>query len=93
MLVKFFKTKNGGSIAGINYLLNHRVKDETAFVLKGSEVITRQIVSNMTDIDLNAKQKIINEFETLLFGEYKERFNILLVQHIDKGRLELNLSY
>ena len=73
MLVKFFKTKNGGSIAGINYLLNHRVKDNTAFVLKGSEVITRQIVSTMTkkhklyigclsfeeaDIDLNAKQKI-----------------------------------
>jgi len=73
MLVKFFKTKNGGGVAGINYLLNHRVKDNTAFVLKGSEVITRQIVSNMTkkqklcmgclsleeaDIDLNAKQKI-----------------------------------
>ena len=107
MLVKFFKTKNGGSIAGINYLLNHRVKDNTAFVLKGSEVITRQIVSNMTkkqklcigclsfeeaDIDLNAKQKIINEFETLLFGEYKERFNILWIQHIDKGRLELNFA-
>ena len=107
MLVKFFKTKNGGSIAGINYLLNHRVKDNTAFVLKGSEVITRQIVSNMTkkqklcmgclsfeeaDIDLNAKQKIINEFETLIFGEYKERFNILWVQHIDKGRLELNFA-
>ena len=48
MLVKFFKTKNGGSIAGINYLLNHRVKDNTAFVLKGSEVVTRQIISNMT---------------------------------------------
>ena len=41
MLVKFFKTKNGGSIAGINYLLNHRIKDNTAFVLKGSEVVTR----------------------------------------------------
>ena len=92
MLVKFFKTKNGGSISGINYLLNHRVKDETAFVLKGSEVITRQIVSNMTkkqklcmgclsfeesDIDLNVKQKIIDEFERLLFGEYKERFNFV----------------
>ena len=107
MLVKFFKTKNGGSIAGINYLLNHRVKDNTAFVLKGSEVITRQIVSNMTkkqklcmgclsfeesDIDLNVKQKIIDEFERLLFGEYKERFNILWVQHVDKGRLELNFA-
>ena len=48
MLVKFFKTKNGGSVAGINYLLSHRVKDKTAFVLKGSEAINRQIVSNMT---------------------------------------------
>ena len=107
MLVKFFKTKNGGGVAGINYLLNHRVKDNTAFALKGSEVITRQIVSNMTkkqklcigclsfeeaDIDLDTKQKIIDEFETMLLGRYKERFNILWVQHIDKGRLELNFA-
>ena len=107
MLVKFFKNKSGGSIAGINYLLNHRVKDKTAFVLKGSEAVTRQIVSNITkkqklcigclsfeesDIDLDTKQKIIDEFETLLFGEYKKRLNILWVQHIDKGRLELNFA-
>ena len=107
MLVKFFKTKNGGSIAGINYLLNHRVKDKTAFVLKGSEAVTRQIVSNITkkqklcigclsfeesDIDLDTKQKIIDEFETLLFGKHKERFNILWVQHVDKGRSELNFA-
>ena len=107
MLVKFFKNKSGGSIAGINYLLNHRVKDKTAFVLKGSEAVTRQIVSNITkkqklcigclsfeesDIDLDIKQKIIDEFETLLFGKHKERFNILWVQHIDKGRLELNFA-
>ena len=74
MLVKFFKTKNGGSVAGINYILNHLVKDKTAFVLKGSEVITRKIVSDIAkkqklcigclsfekaDIDLDAKQKII----------------------------------
>lgn len=48
MLVKFCKTKNGGSVAGINYLLNHWVKDKTAFILKGSEVITRKIVSDIT---------------------------------------------
>ncbi|WP_297969013.1 relaxase/mobilization nuclease domain-containing protein [uncultured Campylobacter sp.] len=107
MLVKFFKNKNGGSVAGINYLLNHRVKDKTAFVLKGSEAVTRQIVSNMTkkqklcmgclsfeetDIDLDTKRKIIDEFETLLLGGYKERFNVLWVQHVDKGRLELNFA-
>ncbi len=70
MLVKFFKTKNSGSIAGINYLLNYRIKDKTAFVLKGSEAVTRQIVTVITkkqklcmgclsfeesDIDLNVK--------------------------------------
>ncbi|MFC2587103.1 MAG: hypothetical protein ACFNYB_02195 [Campylobacter sp.] len=107
MLVKFFKTKNGGSIAGINYLLNYRVKDKTAFVLKGGEAVTRQIVTAITkkqklcmgclsfeesDIDLNVKQKIIDEFERLLFGEYKERFNIIWVQHMDKCRLELNFA-
>ena len=107
MLVKFFKTKNGGSTAGISYLLNCRVKDKTAFILKGSEAVTRQIVSNMAkkqklcigclsfeeaDIDLDIKQKVIDEFETLLFGEYKERFNVLWVQHVDKGRLELNFA-
>ena len=99
MLVKFFKTKNGGNTSGIGYLLNCRVKDKTAFVLKGSEAVTRQIVTAITkkqklesDIDLNVKQKIIDEFERLLFGEYKERFNILWVQHVDKGRLELNFA-
>jgi len=107
MLVKFFKTKNGGSVAGINYLLNHRIKDKTAFVLKGSEAVTRQIVSSMTkkqklcmgclsfeetDIDLDTKRKIIDKFETLLLGGYKERFNVLWVQHVDKGRLELNFA-
>ena len=107
MLVKFFKSKNGGSIAGINYLLNHRIKDKTAFVLKGNEAVTRQIVSSMTkkqklcmgclsfeetDIDLDTKRKIIDKFETLLLGGYKERFNVLWVQHIDKGRLELNFA-
>ena len=107
MLVKFFKNKSGGSIAGINYLLNHRVKNKTAFVLKGSEAVTRRIVSNMTkkqklcmgclsfeesDTDLDTKQKVIDEFETLLLGGYKERFNVLWVQHVDKGRLELNFA-
>ncbi|WP_169975925.1 MULTISPECIES: relaxase/mobilization nuclease domain-containing protein [unclassified Campylobacter] len=107
MLVKFFSNKQGGSISGINYLLNHRVKDQTARVLKGNEAITRNIVSNITkkqklcmdclsfeekDIDLSLKQTIIDEFETLLFGNDKDRYNILWVEHIDKGRLELNFA-
>jgi len=107
MLVKFFKTKNGGSAAGIDYLLNKRVEQGTANLLKGNATVTRKILRSLTkkqklcigclsfeekDIDLDIKQKIIDEFESLLFGEYKERFNILWVQHVDKGRLELNFA-
>nr|WP_223155280.1 relaxase/mobilization nuclease domain-containing protein [Campylobacter concisus] len=32
----------------------------------------------------------MREFERILFGMYRGRFNILWVEHIDKGRLELN---
>lgn len=107
MLVKFFKNKNGGSTAGIDYLLNKRVEQGTANLLKGNATVTRKILRSLTkkqklcigclsfeekDIDLDIKQKIIDEFERLLFGEYKERFNILWVQHVDKGRLELNFA-
>lgn len=107
MLVKFFKNKNGGSAVGIDYLLNKRVEQGTANLLKGNATVTRKILRSLTkkqklcigclsfeekDIDLDIKQKIIDEFERLLFGEYKERFNILWVQHVDKGRLELNFA-
>ncbi|WP_170020754.1 relaxase/mobilization nuclease domain-containing protein [Campylobacter sp. RM16190] len=107
MLVKFFTNKQGGSISGINYLLNYRVKDKTACIIKGSESITRNIVSSITkkqklcmgclsfeekDIDLKTKQRVIDEFETLLFGNDKDRYNILWVEHQDKGRLELNFA-
>ena len=101
MLVKFFSNKQGGSVSGINYLLNHRVKDQTARVLKGDETITKNIVSNTTkkqklcmgclsfeekNIDLSLKQTIIDEFETLMFGDYKDRYNILWVEHTDKRK-------
>ncbi|MFL1707445.1 hypothetical protein ACHJH3_10710 [Campylobacter sp. MOP7] len=107
MLVKFFSNEQGGSISGINYLLNHRVKDKTAYVIKGSESVTRNIVSSITkkqklcmgclsfeekDIDLKTKQRVIDEFETLLFGDDKDRYNILWVEHTDKQRLELNFA-
>jgi mobilization protein len=105
MLIKFFKTNNGGGESGIDYLLNSRVADKTAYVIKGNEHVTRQIVNNIENrqktcigclsfeednIDKNVKKELIREFERILFGMYRERFNILWVEHIDKGRLELN---
>ncbi|WP_149710929.1 relaxase/mobilization nuclease domain-containing protein [Campylobacter concisus] len=105
MLIKFFKTNSGGGESGIDYLLNSRVADKTAYVIKGNEHVTRQIINNIENrqktcigclsfeednIDKNIKKELIREFERILFGMYKERFNILWVEHIDKGRLELN---
>ncbi|NLK66139.1 MAG: relaxase/mobilization nuclease domain-containing protein [Campylobacteraceae bacterium] len=107
MLVKFFKNRSGGSLAGIDYLLNHRVEAKTAYVLKGDEAITRAIVKNLNkkqkltigclsfeeqNIEFKTKQTIIDEFENMIFGEYRDRFNILWVEHVDKGRLELNFA-
>ena len=105
MLIKFFKTNSGGGESGIDYLLNSRVADKTAYVIKGNEHVTRQIINNIENrqktcigclsfeednIDQNIKQELIREFERILFGMYRERFNILWVEHIDEGRLELN---
>ena len=42
------------------------------------------------NIDQNVKKELIREFERIIFGMYRERFNILWIEHIDKGRLELN---
>lgn len=105
MLVKFFKTNIGGGKSGIDYLLNGRVANKTAYVIKGNEYVTRQIINNIENrqktcigclsfeednIDQNVKKELIREFERIMFGMYRERFNILWVEHIDKGRLELN---
>jgi len=85
-----------------------RVADKTAKILKGDEQITRSIVANISkkqkltigtlsfeEKNLTQKQKetIIEDFEkTLLPGLEPEQYNILWVEHTDKGRLELNFA-
>ncbi len=106
MLIKFFRNKSGGGVGSIDYLLNERVDNKTARVLKGDEKITRELINSMTqkhktcvgvlsfeeaNIDENLKFDIMNSFEdALLTDEMSGRYNILWVEHIDKGRLELN---
>jgi len=41
MLIKFFKTNSGGGKSGIDYLLNGRVANKTAYVIKGNEHIDK----------------------------------------------------
>lgn len=105
MIVKFFKSRFGGSPRGIDYLLNERVGLGSARVVSGSEAITRGILSmigkkqkltigclSFNELDMNeeTKLKIIRSFEEMIFGGFGENFNALWVEHLDKANLELN---
>ncbi|HEF5091730.1 TPA: relaxase/mobilization nuclease domain-containing protein [Campylobacter jejuni] len=106
MICKFFKTQKGGGVSSINYMLNERVNQGTARVLKGDEFLTRELIKSMTqkhktcvgvlsfeekNIDENTKKEIMESFENaLLTPAMKGNYNILWIEHTDKGRLELN---
>jgi hypothetical protein len=106
MVVKFFSNKKGGSVKALDYLLNHREKDGTARVLVGDEQLTRNIINSISfkhkvcvgclsfeeqNIDEDLKYKIMEDFEKHLLPSLEsDQYNILWVEHTDKGRLELN---
>ncbi|RVY66847.1 molybdopterin-guanine dinucleotide biosynthesis protein MobA [Helicobacter pylori] len=108
MLVKFWGINQGGGDGdgSVNYLLNERVKQGTAKVLKGDANLTKSLLLSLTqkhkacvgclsfeepDIDESLKYELIESFETTLLTEKMQgRYNILWVEHTDKGRLELN---
>ena len=93
-------------LSSIDYLLNERVTKGTARVLKGDENLTRAILKSFKsknpacvgclsfsekDLSQEVKDAIMQDFEnTLLTPEMQGRYNVLWVEHIDKGRLELN---
>lgn len=107
MIVKFFASKNGGSTASIDYLLDKkRTQEGKARILKGNESLTRGLINAMSqkhkacvgclsfeesNIDENLKKELMESFENMLLTrEMAGRYNILWVEHTDKGRLELN---
>ncbi|MCT7552313.1 relaxase/mobilization nuclease domain-containing protein [Aliarcobacter butzleri] len=106
MVVKFFSNKKGGSVKALDYLLNEREKDGTARVLAGDEQLTRNIINSISfkhkvcvgclsfeekNIDEDLKYKIMSDFEKHLLPSLdSDQYNILWVEHVDKGRLELN---
>lgn len=83
-----------------------RLENGTAKILKGDEQNTRDLIMTMTkkqkttfavlsfeeaNIPEAQKYELMAEFEkTFCAGLNKDQFNILWVQHTDKGRLELN---
>ena len=105
MVVKFFANKKGGSAKAVNYLLNHREQEGTARVLQGDPELTRQIINSIQfkqkttvgclsfeeqNISEEMKYQLMKDFENHLLPGMQDRYNILWVEHTDKGRLELN---
>ena len=68
MIVKFLPSKSGGGIGSVNYVLNERVQQGTAKILKGDEAQTRAIISQITK-----KQKVC--FGVLSFQESAARIS------------------
>lgn len=97
---------HGGSVGAIKYLLSSkRVKNGTAKVLQGDPNITKDFILNNPhkqkvdvgclsfeeeNIDERIKYKLMQEFEEMLLPNIQGKYNILWVEHTDKGRLELN---
>ncbi|WP_121280618.1 relaxase/mobilization nuclease domain-containing protein [Helicobacter pylori] len=108
MLVKFWGIKQGGGDGdgSIDYLLNERVEQGTAKVLRGDANLTKSLLLSLTqkhkacvgclsfeesNINDGLKYELMESFENaLLTQEMQGRYNILWVEHTDKGRLELN---
>ena len=106
MIVKFFKFGKGNSKSCIDYLLGADRDREHARVLSGDVELTSAIIDSSrfakkytsgclsfaeADLSDDAKKQIMADFEETLFpGMAKDQYNILWIEHKDKGRLELN---
>ena len=105
MVVKFFGNKKGGSSKAIDYLLNEREAQGTAKVLHGDPQLTKDLINSIQhkqkvtvgclsfeekNISQEQKIELMRDFENHLLPGMQDRYNILWVEHTDKGRLELN---
>lgn len=106
MIHQPLKNKKGGTKGAVEYLLNERERAGTARVLKGDAELTKEIIKSLEhrkqratvgvlsfeekNIPEDVKLKIMDEFEKTLLPGMEHRYNILWVEHTDKGRLELN---
>ena len=96
----------GGTSASVDYLLNEREDEGTAKLLQGDPELTKSLIDTSkyaqksvvgvlsfeeANLSEEAKREIMEQFEeSFMSGLDKEQYNILWVEHTDKGRLELN---
>ena len=97
---------NRSGLSAIDYLLNERVKQGTSRILAGNEALTRSIIKETpsknkatccclsfeeANIEEAQKMQIVNDFFDTMLPGLEGRYNSLVVEHTDKGRLELNI--
>jgi len=104
----FSNKGGGGVGAIDYLLDKNRVALNQARLLRGNEELTRKLIKLIDNkqkltvgclsfleenIDEDLKFKLMDEFEQMLLaGLDREQYNILWVEHTDKGRLELNFA-
>jgi len=94
-----------GAKSAVAYLLNKRVEEGKAKVLAGNPNTTLAIIKNIKNkwkfssgvmsfeelLDDKTKKEIIEEFKRVFFaGLEQDQYNLLVVEHNDKGRTELH---
>lgn len=106
MICKIMGNSKGGTSASVDYLLNDREDEGTARLLQGDPELTKSLIDSSkyaqksvvgvlsfeeANLSEEAKREIMEEFQkSFMSGMDKEQYNILWVEHTDKGRLELN---
>lgn len=106
MIFKIHSRGAGGGEGPVGYLLGKNRDREQAFVLRGNPEQTVQLIDSIgfarrytsgvlsfeeSDIPDSEKQQIMDSLEhNLLAGLDHDQYEILWVEHRDKGRLELN---
>ncbi|EMC9392933.1 relaxase/mobilization nuclease domain-containing protein [Vibrio parahaemolyticus] len=106
MIVKFTRNGRGRGSGPIDYLLGKNRDRDLARVLQGNAEQVKELIDLSPyrkkytsgflsfaepNLEEETKAQLIAEFEdALLPGMEKDQYSILWVEHLDKGRLELN---
>ncbi|MGB5919107.1 hypothetical protein [Arcobacter sp.] len=92
MIHQPLKNEQGGTIGVINYMINNRLKEGTARVLRGNSFLTKEFVKQIKfkqklfvtvlsfeeeNIEEDYKSVIMNSYERMLLPSLDERYNIL----------------
>ena len=106
MIVRFFRRGQGGGSGPANYLMGKNRDRELASVIRGDLEQTVENINGLNfaknytsgclsfaekDISSEMKNTIMDSFESTIFaGLDRDQYDVTWIQHMDKGRLELN---